>query len=105
MTDSPAGQSPLDVLDQILNEAKEKADQTVAAKAEAAAAEAEAERARQKAEDAQKIAEELAALEGVKQSPQYQAAVEQKHEEEVEKKQHGEKMQGMEIHQLVHDTV
>ena len=98
-------QSPLDLLDQILNEAQSKANQVVADKVKEEEAEHEAERQRQIAADQQKIEEERQAVEAAKQSPQYQAWVEQKTADQQQAEQHQEEMQGMQIVQIQHKKI
>jgi hypothetical protein len=98
-----AGQSPLDVLDQILKDAQSKAKEAVEEKAEEDAKRVEEERRRQRELDQQRIAEELMNLEKVKETPQYHAMVEQRQEEIDKEEQHKQQMDGMEIIQLKHD--
>ncbi len=98
-------ETPLDVLDQILNDAQAKAMNAAEEEAEKKAKEAEEARAQQKLEDAAKIQAELANLKTVSQSPQYQAMVEQEQEKVDEKQKQEEGMDGMHIVQLGHTKV
>ena len=111
--------SPLDVLEEILQDSKGKAqsstpnDQAAASDDQVAvpvvdpeeearkAAEIEA----QKQADQQAIAIKQQEIENMKQSPQYQAAVEQKEEEVQEQTQQQDFMKGNEIRQLEHKKI
>jgi hypothetical protein len=127
--------SPLDILEELLNDTKAKggakgkssaalpgvnpgvpdggaADEAAeaAAKAEEAAKAAEeAERqriiAQRKLEDEQHLIAQRAAMEELKNTPQYQARVQQDQQEEEEHKQHDEAVQGYEIKQLEHKKI
>jgi hypothetical protein len=94
--------SPLAVLDQILNEAKQKTAES--AEAEAAAAQEQQRQAEeaQRQLDAQKIAEEQALIASMKNSPQAQARAAQDQVDQAEKDQQTQAMDGMEIRQLTH---
>jgi hypothetical protein len=98
-----AGKSPLDVLDQILKDAQSKAKSAVEEKVAEDQKAAEEERERQRQLDAQKVKEELQNIEKVKQTPEYQAMINQRNEEVEKKKEYEEKMDGMEIYQLKRD--
>jgi hypothetical protein len=102
---APGSQSPLDILDQILNDAQAKANNAVEEKAEEDQRAAEEARQRQKALDQQKIQEELERLQGIKQTPQYQAMVEQNQEQVSSEQQKKEDMQGYEIAQIGHTKI
>ena len=105
MTDAPQTMSPLDVLDQILNDTKSKAEKEKADLEQKQKEEAEKIKLEQYQKDQQKITEELASLEREKQSPQYQAAVQQKEEEEESRETRAAELDGMEIVQLSHKTI
>lgn len=100
---SDAGKSPLDVLDQILKDAQSKAKDAVDEKVAEDQKAAEEERNRQRELDAQKVKEELQNIEKVKETPQYQAMIDQRNEEVEKKKDYEEKMDGMQIYQLKRD--
>jgi hypothetical protein len=100
---SDPGKSPLDVLDQILKDAQGKAKNAVEEKAAEDKKAAEEVRQRQREADAQKVKEELQNIEKVKETPQYQAMIDQRNEEFEKKKDYEEKMDGMEIYQLKRD--
>ena len=102
---APKTPSPLDVLDQILNDAQAKSKQVEAQKEEEKQKQIQAEIERKKQEDQQKIAAELAALQDVKYSPQYQAKVEQDQEQNKKDAEYKDEMAGMEIVQLGHTKV
>jgi len=97
--------SPLDVLDQILNDTKSKAEKEKADLEQQQKDLAEKVKFEQFQKDQQKIAEELTALEREKQSPQYQAAVQQKEDEEASRETRAAQLDGMEIVQLSHKTI
>jgi hypothetical protein len=96
------GKSPLDILDQILKDAQTKADGAAADKSAEDLKVLEAERERQRLEDEQNLKEELGKIEGMKDSPQYQAMQQQKEEQKEENTQRAQAMDGMEIVQLEH---
>ncbi len=101
-TQAPSDQSPLDILDQILKDAQNKA---TAAKDEKLADDerrVQEEQERQRQLDAQRVQEELQQIEEMKSSPQYQAMMHQKEEVEHQKEEHQKQMTGMEILQLEH---
>jgi hypothetical protein len=97
--------SPLDVLDQILNDAQSKSLKAEEEKQKEEEQKIQDDLARQKAEDERKLQEERVRLEEVKQSPQYHAMVEQKVEAVEEKEEKAKELDGMEIVQLDHQVV
>jgi hypothetical protein len=99
-TTAPAGDSPLDVLDKILKEAQDKAAASAEDKSAEEAKKIEEEKARQRQIDQQKLQQELANIESMKQSPQYQAMIQQKQDHVQEQEEHSEKMDGMQIMQI-----
>ena len=94
--------SPLDVLDQILNDAQSKAKAAEEVKKQEEAKKIEEELERQRQEDAVKVQAQIEELQTVKESPQYQAMVNQHQEQVQQKEDHQKKMDGMEIVQLQH---
>jgi hypothetical protein len=98
-------QSPLDVLDQILNEAQSKAAKGEEEKQKEEERKRLEEAARQREEDQKRIEQQLAELQTVKQSPQYQALVEQQQEVIGEKEEKAKELEGMEIVQIGHTTL
>ena len=110
MTDSQAvpqpastgTQSPLDVLDQILNDAKTKAAQAADDKAAEEAKKQEEEHLRRKIEEEKRVAAQRTELQAITQSPQYQARVQQQQEEQETLQKEAQQMDGMQIHQLGH---
>lgn len=99
------GQSPLDMLDQILKDAQAKAAEATDAKLAEEEKKREEERERQRQLDAQKVQEELQQIEEMKTSPEYQAMMQQKQQAEEQKVAHDKQMSGMEIVQLKHTKV
>jgi hypothetical protein len=97
--------NPLDVLDQILNEAQDKAGEAIAAREKAEAQKIQEELDRKREADKQKIAQEIANVTAMKQSPQYQARVEQDQKEEKQEEEKAEKLEGMEIVQVAHGQI
>ncbi len=104
-TGAKAQASPLDVLDQILNDAQSKSVHAEEAKQKAEEQKIQEELARQKIEDERKLQEERVRLEAVKQSPQYQAMVDQKVEAVEQKEEKAKELDGIEIVQLDHKVV
>lgn len=100
-----ASNSPLDVLDQILNDAQVKSAKETEEKEAAAAQKLQEDLARQRVEDQAKIQQELQEIQNMKQSPQYQAMVDQKHDVTEEKEEKAKELDGMEIVQLDHTTL
>jgi hypothetical protein len=100
-----AQQSPLDVLDQILNEAKEKSAEEQSVQEEEEKKKIAEELERQKQEDQQKIVEELQHIEGLKYSPQEQARAQQMQEQAQDQDQKKHELEGMEIRQLGHTKI
>ncbi|MBW7944465.1 hypothetical protein H3C70_03635 [Patescibacteria group bacterium] len=101
-TQAPSDQSPLDILDQILKDAQNKAATTTDQKLADDERLVQEEQERQRQLDAQKVQEELQQIEAMKSSPQYQAMMQQKQEVEHQKEEHQKQMTGMEILQLEH---
>lgn len=99
------GQSPLDVLDQILKDAQSKAQTAVQEKTAEDAAKAEELKQQQRKMDADKVRQQLQGISQVKDSPEYKAGVEQRQEEKEEKESYEEKMDGMAIVQLEHKKI
>lgn len=97
--------SPLDVLDQILNDAQTKATETAAQQEEAEKNKLEEAAARQKEEDKQLLEQQIAELQHVKETPEYQARVQQIAEQSQAQAQHAEEMAGSEIRQIEHTKV
>lgn len=110
----PVGQNPLDALEQILQQAK--AGKGGGAAAQAADEEAKAAEQKKQEEQAQFLAlqeqkrkddavammQKLEELKMVKQTPQYQARVEQDQKKESDQQQHDADIDGYEIEQLSH---
>ncbi len=103
--DAPAGQSPLDVLDQILNDAQTKAATQQSAQEEEEKKKLEEAVEQQKQEDQAKLQEQIAELQTVKESPEYQAKVQQDQHAVVQAEEHAQEMEGMDIVQLGHTKV
>ncbi len=101
-TTAQAGESPLDVLDKILKDAQDKATASATDKAAEEARLIAEEKERQRQLDQQKLQQELANIESMKQSPQYQAMVEQKQQLEHQQEEHSQEMDGMQIMQIQH---
>lgn len=102
---APQGQSPLDVLDQILNDAQDKAAKEADEKAKEEERKVQEELERQKQEDARKLQEELEKLKNVTQSPEYQARVEQQQTEDQQSQDKKTAMEGLEIIQIGHTKI
>ena len=99
------GESPLDVLDQILNEAQDKMEDDTKKKEEEEVKKMEAEREQQKIKDQLQVQQQIEELKTVTESPEYHARVEQ-HDTEVQaQSQRAEEMAGTEIRQLGHMKV
>lgn len=107
------GQSPLDALEKILEEAKAKkessgpSEEEVAAEQKKLAEEAafNAQKEEQKIRDQQELEIKIAELKNVEQTPQYQARVQQ-HQQEVEEKQQTQAdNDGYQIDQLDHTKI
>lgn len=104
-TSKPSEKSPLDMLDEILKEAQSKSAETVVAQQKEAAEKAAAEALIRKQANDQKIAEELAALNQEKFSPQEIAKAAQEEEKKKAEDAYKSEMDGMTIHQLGHTKV
>jgi hypothetical protein len=102
---APGQTSPLDVLDQILNDAQSKAAAQETAKEEEEKQKLQAEVERQKQEDQAKLQQQITELKTVTQSPEYQAKVDQDKQAAVQAEEHAQQMDGMEIIQLDHKKV
>ncbi len=106
-------QNPLDVLEDILNdakkksgggdpdEAKKKAEEEEAQKL----AEVEAAEQQQRAKDAQALKQQIAGLSAIKETPQYQARLEQDAEKQEQQQQDQADGEGFEIRQLGHTKI
>jgi hypothetical protein len=105
VTDPTATKSPLDVLDQILNEAQAKVAQSAEAKAQEEERILREESERRKREDAQKLQQQIVDLQTIKQSPQYQARIEQEEEVKVTEEKKAEELEGNEILQLKRTSI
>ncbi len=97
---SVATKSPLDVLDEILNEAKAKNQVALEERQKAEERLVQEALEQQKQADQQHLAEELEKLKAETQSPEYQAKVAQDQQVATEQQQKAEEMKGHEIVQL-----
>jgi hypothetical protein len=102
---SSAGSSPLDVLDQILSDAQAKTAESAQAKAAEEAHKLEEEHKQHQAADRQMLEEELERLKTVKQSPQYQARIQQDMESAMEDQEQAKNLEGNEILQIAHTKI
>lgn len=97
--------NPLDMLDQILNEAQAKSAEEKQKQEEAEQQRLQAEMDAQRQRDEAAVAEELKDIENLKDSPQYQARVAQLQAEADRTQTQTEQMKGMEIRQLGHTKI
>jgi hypothetical protein len=104
-TQPTSTQSPLDILDQILNEAQAKSADSAAEKSKEEERKMQEELERQKQEDKEKLEQQIIELESIKQSPQYQARIEQDQEIKDESEKKKEELQGNQIFQLKRTTM
>lgn len=112
-TGAPTDQkNPLDVLEELLKDSggagadpKAVADQKTEEEKARQMAELEQKMAEQAKIDEQNIAAQQQLMESLKQTPQYQARVQQNEQKEQEKQEEETAGKGFEITQLKHDTV
>lgn len=97
--------SPLDVLDEILNEAQEKTDAFKKELEEKEAAKLAEEKLARELANQQMIAAAAEQIEAAKQSPQYLAKLAQDDQVKSDEQLHAQELSGMSINQLKHSTV
>lgn len=112
---SKGDQNPLDVLEEILNDAKNKGqksdpnaptpEQIAAQKEVEELKKAEALMQERQQEDVQKMVEQIGELDSIKQTPEYQARVEQIEEKKQEEVSQQQAQDGYEIEQLQHTKI
>jgi hypothetical protein len=104
-TVAPATQSPLDILDQILNDAQAKAEDVAKQKEAEEEAKVKAEQERQRLLDQEKIKQQLTDLQSMAYSPQNKARLEQEATLKTEQQHQSDELDGMQIYQVGHAKI